>query len=137
FGDASAKLLELLRFTQEFDDLVQLFLGLVNTGDVLKGDLLLLHGEQARAALAEGHGLVSASLHLPHHENPEADDQQEGQSVDEDADPHARLLVDNRNSYAFIVQELVNIGIIRRNSGAEGLFIIVLEFAGDLSAANG
>jgi hypothetical protein len=45
--------LELLRLAQVFDNLLQFFLGLVHTGHVLKGDFLLLHGEQARTALAE------------------------------------------------------------------------------------
>ena len=63
-GDATAKALELLGLAEELDDLLQLFLGLVNTGDILECDLLLLHGEQARAALAEAHRLVAAGLHL-------------------------------------------------------------------------
>src|SRR5262249_4940722 len=52
-GNASAQLLELLGFTQEFDNLPQLFLRLIHAGHILKRDLLLLHGEQARPALAE------------------------------------------------------------------------------------
>ena len=42
-GDASAELLELLRLAQVLDDLLQLFLGFVDAGHILKRDLLLLH----------------------------------------------------------------------------------------------
>ena len=42
-GDAPAELLELLRLAQVLDDLLQLFLGFVDAGHILKGDLLLLH----------------------------------------------------------------------------------------------
>ena len=52
-GNASAELLELLRFAQELDDFLQLFLGFIHAGDVFERHLLLLHGEQARPALAE------------------------------------------------------------------------------------
>ncbi len=69
--NAAAELLELLRLAQEFDDLLQLFLGFFDAGDILKRDLLLLRGMQARAALAEAEGLVAAALHLAHHEDPE------------------------------------------------------------------
>ena len=77
-GDAAAEALELLRLAEELDDLLELFLGLVDAGDVLEGDLLLLHGEQAGAALAEAHGLVAAGLHLAQQEEPQAEQQREG-----------------------------------------------------------
>src|SRR5258706_6091749 len=38
--NSAAELLELLRLAQEFDDVLQLILGLVNARDVLEGDLL-------------------------------------------------------------------------------------------------
>ena len=69
--NASAELLEFLRILQEVDDLVKLFLGFVDSGHVLERGLLLLRGQQTRARLAEAQRLVSAGLHLPHHENPE------------------------------------------------------------------
>ncbi len=73
--NASAELLEFLRILQEVDNFVELFLGLVNSSDVLERGLLLLRGEQARARLSEAERLVSAGLHLLHHENPERDEQ--------------------------------------------------------------
>ena len=41
-GDAAADLLELLRVFQEFDDFLQLFLGLIDAGDVVEGDAAML-----------------------------------------------------------------------------------------------
>ena len=76
-GNASAELLELRRLTQVVDDLLQLFLGLVYAGHLLESDLLLLHGEEARPALAERHRLVAAGLHLAHEEEPDADQKNE------------------------------------------------------------
>ncbi len=80
-GNASAKLLELLRLAQELDDFLQLFLGLFHPGDVLERDLLLLGGVQAGAALAETQRLVSAALHLAHHEDPEGQQNDERRRI--------------------------------------------------------
>ena len=76
--DAAAELLELLRLLEELDDLLQLFLGLVHAGDVLEGDALLLVVQELRARLAEAERLVAARLHLAQHEDPEADEEQDG-----------------------------------------------------------
>ncbi len=84
-GDAAAEALELLRLAEELDDLLELFLGLIDAGDVLEGDLLLLHGEQAGADLAEAHGLVAAGLHLAQEEEPEAEEEGERGELDEQA----------------------------------------------------
>ena len=85
--NAAAQLLELLRLAQELDDLLQFFLGLFHAGHVLERDLLLLRGVQPRAALAEAQRLVAAALHLPHHEDPEREQQDERHGIDEDGDP--------------------------------------------------
>src|SRR5258707_3210122 len=67
-GNASAQLLEFLRFAQELNDLAQLFLRFVHSSHVFERDFLLLHGKQSRAALAETQGLVAATLHLANHD---------------------------------------------------------------------
>ena len=97
-GNAAAELLELLRLAQELDDLLQLFLGLIHAGHVLERDLLLLHGEQARAALAEAQGLVAAGLHLPQHEEPDRADQHEGTDVEQDGQQQIALRLLDRRS---------------------------------------
>ena len=71
--DAAAELLELLRFLEELDDFLELFLRFVDAGDVLERDLLLRARGQLRLALAERQRLVAAALHLAHEEQPEAD----------------------------------------------------------------
>src|SRR5262249_59505037 len=74
--DLPAELLELLGIPQELDDLSELLLGLVDAGDVLKGDLILLLRDAARSRLAEREDLGAHALHLAHKEDPEADEQQ-------------------------------------------------------------
>jgi len=77
FRNASAELLELLWFAQELDDLLQLFLGFLNSRDILESHLALLRGVQPRPAFAEAERLVAAALHLAHHKDPEADQKNE------------------------------------------------------------
>ena len=79
--DAAAELLELLRFLEELDDLLELFLRFVNAGDVLERHFLLRARRQFRFALAERQRLVAAALHLAHEEHPEADHDEEGRPV--------------------------------------------------------
>ncbi len=76
-GNAAAQRLELLRLAKELNDLLELFLGLVHTGHILKGDLFLLHRKQPRPALAERQRLVPARLHLPQHKEPQRADNQQ------------------------------------------------------------
>ena len=51
----AAEPLELARVAQEFDDLLQILLGLVDAGDVLEGDAAMRLGQQLGARLAEAH----------------------------------------------------------------------------------
>ena len=71
-GNSPPELLKLLRIFQELNNFLQLFLGLVRSGDILERGLLLLRGEQPCAGLAKTQCLVSARLHLPHQEQAEA-----------------------------------------------------------------
>ena len=109
-GNASAELLEFLRILQEVDDFVKLFLGFVDSGDILEGGFLLLRGEQARAGLPEAQRLVPARLHLLHHENPEEDQKDERAEVEEQADPvgvlHFLVVVEN----VLVLKSLGDIG---------------------------
>ena len=61
-------------------------------GHVLERDLLLLAGQQLGLGLAEGERLVAPALHLPHEEDPEADEQQEGRPGDEHVGPGRGLV---------------------------------------------
>ena len=56
----AAEALELARVAQEFDDLLQILLRLVDAGDVLEGDAAMRLGQQLRARLAEAERLAAA-----------------------------------------------------------------------------
>ena len=58
-GIDAAEPLEFLGVAQEIDDFLDFFLGLLDAGDVLEGDLVAVHGEQAGLALAEAHGAAA------------------------------------------------------------------------------
>ena len=73
--DLAAQPLELLRVAQELDDLLEIFLGLVDAGHVLEGDAAMRLGQQLGLGLAEAHGAAGAGLHLAHEEYPDAEDQ--------------------------------------------------------------
>ncbi len=92
-GNAAAQLLELLRLAQVFDDLLQLFLGLIDAGHILEGDLLLLHREQARTALAERQRLVAARLHLAQHEEPDRAEKNERADVEQQGQQNVVLRI--------------------------------------------
>ena len=70
-GNAATQFLKLLRLAQKLNNLAQLFLSLINAGNILEGDFLLLHREQTGTALAERQCLIAASLHLADHYEPE------------------------------------------------------------------
>src|SRR5690606_27571944 len=62
--DLAAKTREFLRVAQEFDDLLQLFLGLVDAGDIIEGHPAMLFGQQLGAGFAEAHRPAApAALH--------------------------------------------------------------------------
>ena len=86
-GDASSELLEFLRILQKVDDLIELFLGFIDAGHVFEGGFLLLGGEKTGARFTEAERFVTASLHLPHHENPDPYDHEERRKRDDDAQP--------------------------------------------------
>src|SRR5690606_19112436 len=88
-GDVAAHFLEALRVLEEVHDFGDLLLGLVATGDVGEKDAFALAGEELGLALAEAHGAATGVLDLAHEEEVEqADDQQEGQEVEEDLHAH-------------------------------------------------
>ena len=93
FGDFAAKTAEFLRVAQEFDDLFQFFLGLVDAGHVVKGHAAMLFGQQLGLGLAKAHGATFATtLHPVHEIDPDTDQQQEGKKR-QDEGLEARLLL--------------------------------------------
>src|SRR5690606_40891259 len=55
---------ELLRITEELDDLLQILLRLLDAGDVLEGHAPVRLGQELGLGLAEAHGAAGAVLHL-------------------------------------------------------------------------
>src|SRR5467141_2715710 len=104
--NSSAQLLELLRIFQELNNFLQLFLGLVRTGDVLERSLLLLRGEQPCAGLAKTQGLVSARLPLPHQEQTEAHEKNQRRGVQQDQHPVAAAHFLHLQLYGLVPQGL-------------------------------
>ena len=80
-----SQFLELARITQKVDQLGDILLGLLYTGNIGKSDLNLVLAEHARLALTEGHSTTAstATLHLAHEEYPDTDQQQHGEPGDE------------------------------------------------------
>ena len=119
--DAPAEPLELLRVAQELDDLLEVFLGLVDAGDVLEGDAAVGLGEQLRLRLAEAERLAARPLHLAHEEDPDGEDEEHRQPGDQHADQRlaalGRRLGGDRD--AAVLEALDQVGVFRRE-GLEG-----------------
>jgi hypothetical protein len=97
-GDATAEAGELAGILEELDDLDQLLLGLVRSGDVLEGDLPTVIRQQLRAGLAEAHGLAAADLELTHDQQEQDQEQHHRQGGGQHRDQPAvwlRLVVGN------------------------------------------
>ncbi len=90
----------------------------------------MLLGQQLGAALAEAHrARAGILLHLAHHEEGDAEDQQEGQRLIEQQQPHrGRLLGLGAEAHAVIDETLRELRVARRD-GVEAL--IVADLAGD------
>ena len=90
----AAELLELAGIAQELDQFGDLFLGLVDPGDIGEGDLDLILAHHPGARFAEGHRAPAraAALHLAHEEDPDADQEQHREPGDEDLHQQTLLL---------------------------------------------
>ena len=124
-GDLAAQLLELARVLQEIDDLLQLVLGLVDAGDVLEGDAVLVLGQQPGLGLAEAHGPPRAALHLAHEEDPHADQQQDRQGLQEQAERGDAGRALDLDVGVLGLQPLDQVVLDRRGDGGVGLAVDV------------
>ncbi len=120
----AAEPLKLLRIAQKLDDLLQIFLGLVDAGDILERDAAMRLRQQFRLGLAEAHGLPAGPLHLPGQEDPDAEEGEQRQAVDEKRHEPAvavrRRL--GRDRHVLLVERLHQRRIVRR-IGREGTVI--------------
>ena len=88
------------------------------------------------AALPKAQRLVAAALHLPHHEDPERNQQDEGHGVENDRRPVAAIVRLVRHIHVLVQQELVHILVRRRNVRAQLARLVVLERAFHLTAGD-
>ena len=95
----------------------------------------LLHRKQARAVLAEAHRLVSAGLHLPHHEQEQAQQQSDRRKLHQRPQPETAGGVLDRHVYAVRLQVFVQVRIVRRDRRMKRAFFAVLVLAGRLGPA--
>ena len=94
FRDLAAEARKLLRVAQKLDDLLELFLGLVDAGDVVEGHPALALGEQLGPRFAEAHRpAFAAALHPVHHEEPQAHKHQHRQQHGQDRAERRLLLL--------------------------------------------
>ena len=123
--NASAEALEFSGVAQELDDLLQILLRLVDTGDVFKRDATMRLRQQLRARLAEAERLAARALHLTRQENPHADQRNERQPRNEQRD-EPRNVVGRRprgDRDALRIKLLHQTGVVRRiglEAGAVG-----------------
>ena len=112
----AAEPLEFLRIAQEFDDFLEILLGLVDTGHVLEGDAAVRFGEQLGLRLAEAHRPSGARLHLAHEEDPDAEDKdhrQPGQQHRDDG-PRTVILGTGGDRHALLLKARDQGGVARR-----------------------
>ena len=92
---------------------------------------------QARAALAEAQRLVAAALHLPHHEDPERQQQDERRSVDQDRYPAGAARLFDVDLDTLILKDLVDLRIIGRNRGMQDGAVVLVGALDVDTAADG
>ena len=124
--DAPAEPLEFAGIAQEFDDLLQVELGLVDAGHVLKGDAAMRLGQKLGAALAEAERLAAGALHLARQENPHADQRDKRQPRNQERNEPGHILgLRTRGDIDVLVVEALHQRRIARRVGLEGLAVIV------------
>jgi hypothetical protein len=108
----------------------QLFLGLVDAGDVVEGDAVLVLGEQLGLGLAEAHGAARPALHLAHEEDVDANHQQDRQAIQDEAQDTGAARRLDRDVGALAFQPLHHVVLIVGGGGEIGLAGLVLHLKG-------
>ena len=122
--NAPAKSLEFLGIAQEFDNLLQILLGLVHARHLIEGDAPMGLGQKFRLRFAKAHRLAASPLHLPGQEDPHANEGDQRQSVDQQGhQPGIAIGGRTRGDRdVLFVQRLHERGIVRR-IGREGAVV--------------
>ncbi len=106
---------------EEVDDLLELLLRLVAPRHVGERDLRGVAREQLGLGFAEGERPVPTLLHLPQHENDEAEDEQVRQEAEEE-DAERLLLLPRPHVHALLLERLHPLGAgLERQQGREML----------------
>ncbi len=84
--DAPAEPLVLAWIAQELDNFLQILLGLIDAGHVLKRDAAMGLGQKLRARLAEAERLAARPLHLAGQHDPNHDQHNEGEPRHQERD---------------------------------------------------
>ena len=125
-GDPSPEAGKLFGVLEKRDDFLQLLLRFVHPGHVAERHLRLVLVQQARPALAEGHGLAASRLHLPHEEDPYAHQQQHGEPVHQQHEIPRRIVLGfGGDADVLLPQRLHHIRVTGRE-GPEPLAALVL-----------
>ncbi|OPZ58328.1 MAG: hypothetical protein BWY87_01504 [Deltaproteobacteria bacterium ADurb.Bin510] len=122
-GNLAAERGEALGFLEEFDDFLELFLGLVHAGHVGEGHLDAVLAHELGAAAAEAHGLAAARLHLAHEEDPDADQQQHRHPRDQHRHVPGRVLGRLGRDFDLGLFETLHQTGVGRGVGLEGLLL--------------
>ena len=116
FRNLSSQVIILLRMLQEFNNLFQLLLGFLSTGNILKGYLQFFLIVATRTALAKVHHLAATGTALIHQHEPQTYDNQHRQNRAENAHPprwlRRQLCL---NVYFLCFQLFYQLAVIRRN----------------------
>ena len=133
--NAAAKLLEFLRVFQEVDDFLHLFLGLVATGDIGKGDGVVVLVQHARLGFAEAErAALAAALHLAHEVHPYADQQQHGTPADEQRHQQRAFFARLDVEFHAMVDEVADQATIKVR-GLRAHTAVVVHLGDDVGAA--
>src|SRR5690606_3891577 len=123
--NASAQALELVRLPEEVHQLLDVFLGLIDTRDVGKGNLDLVFTQQLGLALAKGHrpalAAGSAPLHLPHEEEEQSYDDENGETGHQQLAPDALPLRLRSDNFDPVIEEVIHQLVVayHGNGGSE------------------
>eukprot|EP00038_Savillea_parva_P002189 m.111489 g.111489 ORF g.111489 m.111489 type:complete len:439 (-) comp10753_c1_seq1:45-1361(-) len=121
-GDTATKTLELAGIPQEIHQLLDVFLGLVDTGNVTKGGFDLILAHQAGFTLAKGHRpfATATALHLSHEKYEQRDNDKDGEGSHQQLGPETltlRLLTDD---FHVVGQQIIH-QLVVGHLGADGL----------------
>ena len=120
--DTPAEFLEFLGIAQEIDEFRDFFFGLVATCDVGEVDRVIVLVDQPRSRLAEREGAAfAAPLHLPHHVEPETDDQDRRPQVIQRRDQCVRFVFRFRGDRDAVLHQIADHpDVARRHQGVFG-----------------